>query len=81
MFHICLYYVVLSVPCSLVITCWERAGLFALLCVMFFYAFVTLPHRLISVVDGDIAPMNPYQPLPVRILSYANIPVQKFNLC
>ena len=32
MFHVCLYYTILSVPCSLVITCWERAGLLALLC-------------------------------------------------
>ena len=35
MFHVCLYYTVLSVPCSLVITYWERADLLALLCVMF----------------------------------------------
>ena len=34
-FHVCLYYAVFSVPCSLVITCWERADLLALLCVMF----------------------------------------------
>ena len=26
---------VLSVPCSLVVTCWERAGLLAVLCVAF----------------------------------------------
>ena len=32
MFHFCLYYIVLSVPCCLVITCWERADLLALLC-------------------------------------------------
>ena len=35
MFHVCLYYTVASVPCSLVITYWERADLLALLCVMF----------------------------------------------
>ena len=35
MFHVCLYNTVLSVPCSLVITCWERADLLALLCVTF----------------------------------------------
>ena len=33
-FHFCLRYVGLSVPCSLVITCWERADLLALLCVL-----------------------------------------------
>ena len=27
MFHICLCYAILSVPCSLVITCWEKACL------------------------------------------------------
>ena len=32
MFHICLYYTVLSVPHSLEITCWERADLLALFC-------------------------------------------------
>ena len=40
MFHVCLYYV-LSVPCSLVITCWERADLLAILCVIFPCVFVT----------------------------------------
>ena len=35
MFHVYLYYTVLCVPCSLVITCWERADLSAILCVMF----------------------------------------------
>ena len=30
----------------------------------------TPPHRLTSVVDIEIAPMNPYQPLPLHILSY-----------
>ena len=37
MFHSCLYYTIVSVPCSLVITCWERADLLALLCMMFPY--------------------------------------------
>ena len=32
-FHVC--HAVMSVPCSLVVTCWERAGLLALVCVMF----------------------------------------------
>ena len=34
---------VLSVPCSLVITCWERACLLALLCIVFSYVSVTSP--------------------------------------
>ena len=36
MFHVCLYYAVLSVPCSRVIACWERADLLAhFMCVVF----------------------------------------------
>ena len=33
----------LSVHCSLVVICWERAGLLALLYVMFYCVFVTFP--------------------------------------
>ena len=44
MFHVCLYYAVFSVPCCLLITCWERADLLALLSVMFFCVFVTFPY-------------------------------------
>ena len=35
MFHVCLCYVVLSVHCNPVITCWERTDLLALFCVVF----------------------------------------------
>ena len=35
MFYVCLYFTVLSVPCSLVITCWERADLLAIFSAMF----------------------------------------------
>ena len=35
MFHVCLCYAVLSVACSLMIICWEKAGLSVLLCVAF----------------------------------------------
>ena len=41
---VCLFYTVLSVPCSLVITYWERADLFALLCVTFLCVFVTFSY-------------------------------------
>ena len=44
MFHACLYFTVLSVPCSIVITCWENADLLTLLCVMFSCVFVTFPY-------------------------------------
>ena len=43
---VCLCYIVLSVHCSLVITCCERADLLALLCVMFSCVFVTFPYRV-----------------------------------
>ena len=36
--------VVLSVPCSLGITCWERAALLAPLCVMFSCVIVSFPN-------------------------------------
>ena len=41
MFRVC--HVFLSVRCSLVVTCWERTDLLALLCVMFYLRFVTFP--------------------------------------
>ena len=41
---------VLSVPCSLVVTRWERADLLALLCVMLSCAFVTFPYGVLSQV-------------------------------
>ena len=42
-FPVCLYYTALSVPCSLVITCWERADLFALFCDVIL-RFITFPY-------------------------------------
>ena len=44
MIHVHLCYAILSVPCSLVITCWERAGFLAFLCVMFSCIVVTFPY-------------------------------------
>ena len=44
MFHVCLCNVVLSVPCSKVVTCWERTDLLALLYLTFACNFVTLPY-------------------------------------
>ena len=41
---------VLSVDCSLVFTCWERAGFLALLCVMSSRVFVTFPCVVLSQV-------------------------------
>ena len=38
-FHVCHDF--LSVHCSLVVTCWERAKILAFLCLMFICVFVT----------------------------------------
>ena len=48
MFRVC--HAVLSVHCSIVVTCWERAGLLALLCVMFSCVSVTFPCGVTGVV-------------------------------
>ena len=48
---LCVYFRrVLSVPCSRVVTCWERADLLALLCVMFSCVFVTHPYEVMGQV-------------------------------
>ena len=40
MLHVCLCYAVLPVPCTPVITCWEKAGHLALLCAVLSYVIV-----------------------------------------
>ena len=47
---LCLCNTVPSVPCSLVITCWERADLLVLLCVMVPCVFVTFPYGVLGKV-------------------------------
>ena len=46
MFRVC--HACLSVHCSLVITCWERANLLAVLCVMFSCVVVTFPSGVLG---------------------------------
>ena len=46
MFHVCLYYTVLSFHCSLASTCWEMADLLAILRVIFPCVFVSLPYGI-----------------------------------
>ena len=51
--HLCFMFVchaVLSVPCSHLVTCWERADLLALLYVMFSCDFVTFPYGVLGQV-------------------------------
>ena len=50
MFHVYLCFAVLSVPCSFVIACWERADLLALLCVAFSCVSVTFPYAVLGQV-------------------------------
>ena len=47
-FRVC--HAVLSVHCSLVVTCWERAGLLSLLCVMFSCVFVAFKYGVLGQV-------------------------------
>ena len=44
MFHVCLCYAVLSVSCSLMITCWETANLLSILCVAFSCVSIALTY-------------------------------------
>ena len=53
MFNVCYGYAVMSVPCRLLITCWERVDLLALLCVMFSCVFkLSLSHMVSGVRCG-----------------------------
>ena len=46
-FHDCLCYAVMSVLCCPMVTCWERADLLALLCVLF-SCVVSLSHMCLD---------------------------------
>ena len=50
MFHVCLYYTIVSVPCTFVITCWKKTDLSALLCVMCPCVFVTVTYGVLGKV-------------------------------
>ena len=72
MFRVC--HAVMSVPCSLVVTCWERANLLALLYVMFSCVFVTFPcgvlgqvwYLIVSIPDLCLLPHFGIEGLLVR---------------
>ena len=54
-FHICLYYAVFSVPCSLMVTCGERDDLFAPFCVVYcHFPRCVLIHIRIKGEDGTV---------------------------
>ena len=47
---LCVNHALLSVYYSLVVTCWERAGLLTLLYVMFYCGFVSFPYGVLGQV-------------------------------
>ena len=61
---VCLCYIVVSVPCSLVVTCLEKADFLTFLCVMFSCVFVTFPfgvlgqvwYLIVSILDLCLLP-------------------------
>ena len=63
MFRVC--HAFLSVHCSLVVTCWERANLLVFLCVVFYCVFVTFPcgalgqvrYLIVSISDLCLVPV------------------------
>ena len=81
MFHVCLYYRVLSIPCSLVITCWGRADL---LCVMVPYVFVTFPYdvwnKLWNLIAGLSHPFLGMGPGPMEFGKLAAFRLKLGNL-
>ena len=51
MFHVCFCYATLSVPCSLAVTCCQKADLLALLCVVY-YCVLLLSHMVSQIRCG-----------------------------
>ena len=49
-YSVCLCHTVLSVSCSLAVTCWKKSDLLALLYVMFSCVFVTFPYDVLGQV-------------------------------
>ena len=74
MFRVC--HAVMSVRCSLVVNCWDRACLLALLYVMFSCVFVTFRcgilgqvwYLIVSIFDSYLLPYLVEQDIPVPYL-------------
>ena len=71
-FHVC--YAVLSVPCSLVVTCLERANLLVLLYVMFSCVYVTFSYGVLG-QEWYLIVLIP----DLCILPYSWVKVKKFK--
>ena len=50
--RLCFFKTALSIPYSCVVTCWKRADLLTLLCVMVFLVFLSLSHVVFWVRCG-----------------------------
>ena len=81
------YDAVLSVQCSLVVTCWGRAGLLALLYVMFSCVFVTFPCGVLGQVWYLIVSIPHLCILPnfvcrdARVTTQASLTCWWFKIC
>ena len=76
MVHVCLCYAVVYGPCSLMITCWYRADLLALLCDEFSYVFVTFPYGIQNQVRNSIVSMaGLWLPFNIEIHLFWSIPL------
>ena len=79
--YLCFLFVchpVLSVTCSLVVTCWERADLMALLYVMFSCVFVTFPYGVLGqvwcliVLIPDLCLLSYYYIITIKLYNRIN---------
>ena len=76
---LCLCHTAMSISCSLVVTCWERSDLFALLYVTFSCYFVTLPYGVLGQVWCLIVSMPDLFLLPYfKKISFAIIDLITF---
>ena len=81
LFVLQVYYAVLSVPCSLVVTCLERAYLLVILYVMFSCVFVTFSYDVLGQEWYLIALIPDLCILPyswVKVQNFKNLELSKF---
>ena len=64
MLHVGVCCAVVSVPCSLVVTCWERVDPLAVVCAVFFLVFCHFPKCVLVHIriNGEVGAMNWFQP-------------------
>ena len=71
----CVFVMFLSVHCSLVVTCWERADILAVLCVMSYCVIVTFPCGVLGKVWCFIVSITVHCFLPYfeNLLQHSNM--------